>query len=136
MRLSLSTRSANQYYSLTAVLAARGAQTYTSRVIAGSVFTLGLITLSTIGSGATLQWPISRPLLIGVSVLCFASTFIWLRHRWPTRNESALLVAIAAVAIPVGTIVPVEPLYGLLGASSFALVIGYAASSTARGCSR
>ncbi|APE14901.1 GGDEF domain-containing protein [Mycolicibacterium pallens] len=127
MRLSLSTRSANQYYSLTAVLAARGAQTYTSRVIAGSVFTLGLITLSTIGSGATLQWPISRPLLIGVSVLCFASTFIWLRHRWPTRNESALLVAIAAVAIPVGTIVPVEPLYGLLGASSFALVIGYAA---------
>ncbi len=41
MRLALSTRSANQYYTLTALLAARGAQTYTSRVIAGSVFTLG-----------------------------------------------------------------------------------------------
>lgn len=127
MRLSWSTRSANQYYTLTALLAARGAQTYTSRVIAGSVFTLGLITLSTIGSSATLQWPISRPLLIGVSVLCFASTFIWLRHRWPTRNESALLVAIAAIAIPIGTVVPVVPLYGLLGASAFALIIGYTA---------
>ncbi|WP_431231988.1 GGDEF domain-containing protein [Mycolicibacterium psychrotolerans] len=127
MRLALSTRSANQYYTLTALLAARGAQTYTSRVIAGSVFTLGLITLSTIGSSATLQWPFSRSLLIVVSALCFASTFIWLRHRWPTRNESALLVAVAAVSIAIGSIIPVVPLYGLLGTSSFALIIGYTA---------
>ncbi|MCV7343124.1 GGDEF domain-containing protein [Mycolicibacterium rhodesiae] len=127
MRLALSTRSANQYYTLTALLAARGAQTYTSRVIAGSVFTLGLITLSTIGSSATLQWPFSRALLIVVSALCFASTFIWLRHRWPTRNESALLVAVAAVSIAIGSIIPVVPLYGLLGASSFALIVGYTA---------
>ena len=127
MRLALSARSANQYYTLTALLAARGAQTYTSRVIAGSVFTLGLITLLTIGSPASLQWPFSRPLLIVFSVLCFASTFIWLRHRWPTRNESALLVAVAAASISIGSIIPVVPLYGLLGSSSFALIIGYAA---------
>ncbi|BBX08018.1 diguanylate cyclase domain-containing protein [Mycolicibacterium aichiense] len=127
MRLALSPRSANQYYTLTALLAARGAQTYTSRVIAGCVFTLGLITLSTIGSSATLQWPFSRALLIVVSALCFTSTFIWLRHRWPTRNESALLVAVAAVSIAIGSIIPVVPLYGLLGASSFALIVGYTA---------
>lgn len=127
MRSAFSARSANQYYTLTALLAARGAQTYTSRVIAGCVFTLGLITLSTIGSTATLQWPISRVLLVSVSVLCFASTFIWLRHRWPTRTESALLVGIAAVAIPIGTVIPVVPMYGLLGATSFALIIGYTA---------
>lgn len=127
MRLAFPARSANQYYTLTALLAARGAQTYTSRVIAGSVFTLGLVTLSTVGSKAVLQWPISRALLIVVSVLCFASTFLWLRHRWPTRTESALLVVVATLAIPIGTVVPVVPMYGLLGASSFALIIGYTA---------
>ncbi|MBI3692928.1 MAG: diguanylate cyclase [Mycolicibacterium aromaticivorans] len=127
MRLALSARSANQYYTLTALLAARGAQTYTSRVIAGSVFTLGLITLSTMGSSAAMRWPFSQSLLIAVSILCFASTAVWVRHRWPTRNESALLVAVAAVSIAIGSIIPVVPLYGLLGASSFALVIGYTA---------
>ncbi|MBB3603900.1 diguanylate cyclase (GGDEF)-like protein [Mycolicibacterium sp. BK556] len=127
MRSAFSGRPANQYYTLTALLAARGAQTYTSRVIAGSVFTLGLISLSTIGSSAVLQWPASRLLLGGVAVLCFLSTFIWLRHRWPTRTESGVLVGIAAVAIPIGTIAPVVPMYGLLGSASFALIIGYAA---------
>ena len=127
MRSAFSARPANQYYTLTALLAARGAQTYTSRVIAGCVFTLGLIALSTIGSSAILQWPGSRILLAAVAVLCFVSTFIWLRHRWPTRTESGVLVGIAAVAVPVGTIAPVIPMYGLLGSTAFALIIGYTA---------
>lgn len=127
MRSAFSARPANQYYTLTALLAARGAQTATSRVIAGSVFTLGLITLGTIGSSARLQWPASRPLLAAVAVLCFLSTILWLRHRWPTRTESGVLVGIAAIAIPIGTIAPVVPMYGLLGSASFALIIGYAA---------
>jgi diguanylate cyclase (GGDEF)-like protein len=127
MRSAFSGRPANQYYTLTALLAARGAQTYTSRVIAGCVFTLGLITLGTISSSATFQWPIGRELLIAVGVLCFVSTFIWLRHRWPTRTESALLVVIAAIAIPIGTVIPAIPMYGLLGSVSFALIIGYTA---------
>ncbi|WP_319434077.1 GGDEF domain-containing protein [Mycobacterium sp. RTGN5] len=127
MRSAFSGRPANQYYTLTALLASRGAQTYTSRVIAGCVFTLGLVTLGTIGSSASLQWPNTRILLVAVAILCFVSTFIWLRHRWPTRTESGVLVAIAAIAIPIGTIAPVIPMYGLLGSTSFALVIGYTA---------
>jgi diguanylate cyclase (GGDEF)-like protein len=127
MRSVFSARPANQYYTLTALLAARGAQTYTSRVVAGCVFTLGLITLSTVGSSAALQWPASRFLLVVVAGLCFVSTFIWLRHRWPTRTESGLLVGIAMVAIPIGTMIPALPMYGLLGSTSFALIIGYTA---------
>lgn len=127
MRSAFSARPANQYYTLTALLATRGAQTYTSRVIAGSVFTLGLITLGTISSRATFQWEVTRVLLFGVVVLCFASTLLWLRHRWPTRTESGVLVAIAAVAISIGTVAPVVPMYGLLGSASFALIIGYTA---------
>ncbi|WP_445165343.1 GGDEF domain-containing protein [Mycolicibacterium sp. Dal123E01] len=127
MRSAFSARPANQYYTLTALLAARGAQTYTSRVIAGSVFTLGLIILSMIGSSATLQWPNGRVMLAAVAVLCFLSTIIWLRHRWPTRTESGVLVVLAALAVPIGTIAPVIPMYGLLGSASFALIIGYTA---------
>ena len=37
-------RSLDHYYSLTAMLAARGAQTLTSRVIAAMLFGLGLLT--------------------------------------------------------------------------------------------
>jgi GGDEF domain-containing protein len=127
MRSVFSTRPANQYYTLTALLAARGAQTYTSRVIAGFVFTLGLITLSAVFSSATFHWSSGRILLVIVAGCCFASTFIWLRHRWPTRTESGLLVGIGAVAIPIGTTVPELPVYGLLGSMSFALIIGYTA---------
>jgi diguanylate cyclase (GGDEF)-like protein len=83
--------------------------------------------LGTVFSSAKFQWGIGRGLLTAVAVLCFVSTVIWLRHRWPTRTESALLVAIAAVAIPIGTIIPAVPIYGVLGSSSFALIIGYTA---------
>ena len=83
--------------------------------------------MGTISSSARFQWAIGRELLIAVDILCFVSTFIWLRHRWPTRTESALLVVIAAVAIPIGTVIPAIPMYGLLGSSSFALIIGYTA---------
>ncbi|BBY60875.1 GGDEF domain-containing protein [Mycolicibacterium sarraceniae] len=127
MRSAFSGRPANQYYTLTALLAARGAQTCTARVIAGCVFTLGLITLGTISSSARFQGNIGHELLIAVGILCFVSTFIWLRHRWPTRTESALLVVITAVAIPIGTVILAPPMYGLLGSSSFALIIGYTA---------
>ncbi|AQT80017.1 hypothetical protein B1R94_13180 [Mycolicibacterium litorale] len=127
MRSAFAARPANQYYTLTALLAARGAQTYTSRVIAAVMFILGLVAVATLGSSASLQWQISRELLVGVAVSSFVSAGIWLRHRWPTRTESAILVGIAAVVIPIGCIVPVNPMYGLLGSTCFALVIGYTA---------
>ncbi|TGD88311.1 diguanylate cyclase [Mycolicibacterium sp. CH28] len=127
MRSTFTTRSANQYYTLTALLAARGAQTYTSRVIAVVMVTLGLIALLTLGSSAALQWPGRRVLLGGVAASCFVSAVLWLRHRWPTRTESTLLVTTAAVIIPIGCIAPVNPMYGLIGSTSYALIIGYTA---------
>ncbi len=127
MRSLFTAHTANQYYTLTALLAARGAQTYTSRVIAVVMVTLGLVELSTIGSSAELHWSGARVLLGAITVCCFVSAVIWLRHRWPTRTESAVLVVIATVVIPTGCIAPVNPMYGLLGSTSFALIIGYTA---------
>ncbi len=127
MRLPWVGRSLNQYYTLTAMLAARGAQTSTSRVIASFLFALGAVVLVVLISPIPLHEPAGTPLLAGVVVACFVTGALWLRHRWPTRTESALLAAGSMIGVPVACLVPADPMYGLMGAPSFALMIGYAA---------
>ncbi|MGY4709414.1 diguanylate cyclase domain-containing protein [Mycolicibacterium sp. CBM1] len=127
MRSAFSARPASQYYTLTALLAARGAQTTTSRVIAATMAILGLITMATFVSSVTMQWKGARSLLVALAICSFASAGIWLRHRWPTRTESTLLVSAATIVIPVGCLIPADAMFGLLGSTAFALIIGYAA---------
>ena len=127
MRLGFNGRTLDHYYSLTALLAARGAQTLTSRVIAAIIFGLGLLSVLAISSSVTPQWSFGRVLWAAVAAITLLTGLNWLRHRWPTRTESVVLVIFATVAIPIGCIVPEDPLHGLLGANTFALIIGYTA---------
>lgn len=120
-------RSLNQYYTLTALLAARGAQTFTSRVSASFLFTLGVMLLVVLISPLPLREPGGGWVLGAVAIACFASGAIWLRHRWPTRTESALLAGGSMVGVPLACLTPVDPAYGLSGATAFALMIGYVA---------
>lgn len=127
MRLPWAGRSLNQYYTLTAMLAAHGAQTFTSRVIASFLAALGFLLLLMLVSPLPLREPGGAALLGAVVVACFVTAAIWLRHRWPTRTESAFLAGGSMVAVPIACLVPVDPAYGLAGATSFALMIGYVA---------
>jgi len=120
-------RSLDHYYSLTALLAARGAQTLTSRVIATILFGLGLLAGLALFTASASELTTRRLIWTAVSALAMATGLNWLRHRWPTRTESVLLAWGATVAILVGCVVPKDPAQGVLGATTLTFVIGYAA---------
>lgn len=120
-------RSLDHYYSLTAMLAARGAQTLTSRVIAAILLGLGLLAGLALFSASAAEMSTRRVIWTAVAALALLTGLNWLRRRWPTRTESVILVCGAAVAILVGCLVPKDPAQGVLGATTLTFVIGYAA---------
>ena len=120
-------RNLDHYYSLTAMLAARGAQTLTSRVIATILFGLGLLAGLALFTASASELTTRRLIWTAVSALAMATGLNWLRHRWPTRTESVLLAWGATVAILVGCVVPKDPAQGVLGATTLTFVIGYTA---------
>ena len=120
-------RRPDHYYWLTAFLAARGVQTTTCRVVAAVIFCLGAIPLTLIGGPVGAQGPRDRLLAIIVAACCLAMSLRWLRHRWPTRTESALYVVTGTVCIAVACVIQANPVVGLLGATSFAVLTAYIA---------
>jgi diguanylate cyclase (GGDEF)-like protein len=114
----------DHYYWLTAILAGRGVQASTCRVIAGIIACLGAIPLIALVSPLGL---IGRVLAVVVSTCCLLMSLCWLRHRWPTSTESATCVVVGTVCIAVACFLPTNPVAGLLGATSFAVLAAYVA---------
>jgi GGDEF domain-containing protein len=109
------------------MLAARGAQRTTSRLIASIMFALGFVPLLVTVSSIAPSWALGKVVLVVLAILCFAQGAIWMRHRWPTRNESILLVRVGTVAIALGCAIPANPIYGMIAATAFSLITGYSA---------
>jgi diguanylate cyclase (GGDEF)-like protein len=120
-------RNLDHYYSLTAMLAARGAQTLTSRVIAAVLVGLSLLAGLALFSSSASQLSTRRVVWSAVAALALLTGLNWLRRRWPTRTESVVLVCGATLAILIGCVVPKDPAQGVLGATTLTFVIGYAA---------
>ncbi len=117
----------DHYYWLTALLASRGAQQPTCRVIAVVIFSLGVMPLALMQSGVGPDDPRGRILAAAVAVCGSVMALCWLRRRWPTRNESRLFVAVGTICIAVACLIQVNPLAGLLGATAFCAVCAYTA---------
>ncbi|MGA5466055.1 diguanylate cyclase [Mycobacterium sp. NPDC050041] len=117
----------DHYYWLTAILAARGAQVRTCRVIAGSVVVAGALPLALTGSSIGPQTGRDRVIAAAVAVTCLVVGLLWLRRRWPSRTESAASVVIGTVAVTAGCLIQPVPLVGLLGATNFAIIAAYVA---------
>lgn len=126
MRGTPGSRRPDQYYALTAMLAARGGQAVTSRVVAGVIFGLGLAPMLAI-KGVSPQWAGGRLVWALAFACCTVMAVLWFRHRWPTRIESAIFVGVGTVAIAVCSAVPANPLLGVIGATTFSLITGYTA---------
>jgi diguanylate cyclase (GGDEF)-like protein len=117
----------DHYYWLTAILARRGLQASTCRVIAGVIFTLGLIPIISLIGPFGPKGLIGQVLAVAVTACCVVMALCWLRHRWPSRAESAACVVVGTVCIAIACLIPTNPVAGLLGASSFAVLSGYVA---------
>jgi diguanylate cyclase (GGDEF)-like protein len=117
----------DHYYWLTAILAGRGLQASTCRVIAGIIGALGLIPMIALVSPVGPHGLIGKVLAVLVTTCCAVMSLRWLRHRWPSRAESAACVVVGTVCIAVACLISTSPVAGLLGATSFAIPAAYIA---------
>jgi diguanylate cyclase (GGDEF)-like protein len=117
----------DQYYWLTAFLAAAGMRTAVSRTIAAIILTLGVIPLILMLTPQGPRGLSSQLLAVGVAVGCGLMAWRWLRPWWPTSTESKLCGVAGAACIAVACLIQANPLVGLLGATAFAVLNGIAA---------
>ncbi|HEX7827387.1 MAG TPA: GGDEF domain-containing protein, partial [Mycobacterium sp.] len=87
----------NHYYWLTSLLAARGLQTRTCRVIAALNALLGVVPVLLMLSPAGPHGPVRQAIAIAIGVFAIGVGAIWLRHAWPSQRFSAVSVSLGAI---------------------------------------
>ncbi|UXA14805.1 diguanylate cyclase [Mycobacterium sp. SMC-8] len=112
----------DQYYWFTAVLAARGLQTVTCRVVALCIAVLGLLPLGMTASRLGPQGLHLRIIAIAIAVASLAMAAVWLRDRWPSRALSLTCVVLGSVAIGTAAVIVASPLVGFLGAATYVVL--------------
>lgn len=117
----------DQYYTFTARLAAAGHQRASMRMIALCILSLGVPAAVAAAFPRSTTLPGGRAVLALVAVACVGLATPWFQHRWPTRTESAVVVVAGSVALAAGSVIPADPMAGLLVAVAFAFVLGYTA---------
>lgn len=115
----------DHYYWFTALLAARGSRTTTSRIIAAIILGLGAIPVILIRSQVGPQTPLERGLAVGVAACCVVMALSWLRQQWPSRVQSLLCVVAGTLCIAVAALIVASPICGVLGATTFAVLAAY-----------
>jgi diguanylate cyclase (GGDEF)-like protein len=120
-------RTDDQYYWLTAFLAAAGMRVTASRTIAAIILALGVIPLMLMLTPQGPRGLGSEISAVGVAVGCGLMGWRWLRSWWPTSTESKLCGVAGAAFIATACLIQANPLVGLLGASAFAVLNGITA---------
>ena len=115
----------DQYYWFTAVLAARGLQTATCRLVAICIAALGLIPMGLLASPTGPQDAFGRTAAVVIGVACLGLAGFWLRDHWPSRMQSLLCVLAGSVGIGVSALIQASPVVGLTGAASFAVLTAF-----------
>ncbi|MGW0163297.1 GGDEF domain-containing protein [Mycobacterium sp. NPDC003323] len=116
----------DHYDWLTAFLAARDLQVATSRVVAGIIASLGvvsvLVTAASFGREQNYHFALAAVLF----VVCAAMVVIWLRADWPSRRQSHICLIAGTGLIAATAMSDPDPVLGLLGSAAFTVTTGYA----------
>ncbi|KGI67158.1 GGDEF domain-containing protein [Mycolicibacterium rufum] len=115
----------DQYYWFTAVLAARGMQTATCRLVAVCIAALGLIPVGLLASPTGPRGTVGRTAAVVIAVACLGLAALWLRDHWPSRVQSLLCVLVGSIAIGVSALIQTSPMVGLTGAASYAVLTAF-----------
>jgi diguanylate cyclase (GGDEF)-like protein len=115
----------DQYYWFTAVLAARGMQTATCRLVAVCIAALGLIPVGLLASPAGPRGAVGKTAAVVIAVACLGLAALWLRDHWPSRVQSLLCVLVGSIAIGVSALIQSSPVVGLTGAASYAVLTAF-----------
>ena len=109
----------NHYYWLTSLLAARGLQTRTCRVIAATNAGFGVGPLLLMLSPAGPHGEVPRAIAVAIAVIAMSAAAVWLRHSWPSQRVSAILVSVGAIPTSAGCLIMTDPMLGLLTTTAF-----------------
>jgi diguanylate cyclase (GGDEF)-like protein len=112
----------DQYYWFTAILAARGLQATSCRLLALCIVALGLLPVSLALGGPGTQGLHMRIVAIVIAVGALAMAVVWLRDRWPTRAQSLICVALGSIAIGTAALIAPSPLIGFLGTATYVVL--------------
>ena len=115
----------DQYYWMTAYLAARDMQKSACRVVATIILGLGAIPPTLMASPVGPHGLPNQALAVSVTMCCLVMGALWMRQRWPTRTESRLCVIVGTVCIAVACLIAAEPVVGLLGSTTFVVVSAF-----------
>ncbi|BBY50761.1 diguanylate cyclase [Mycolicibacterium arabiense] len=113
----------DHYYWLTSFLAARGLQRPTQRVVVVVVSLLGVMPLLVMFGTGGPRSAVHLILAVCVTVGGAAIVAVWSRRRWPSRTQSVGCALAATVCISIACLIGPSPAAGLLGATSFAILI-------------
>ncbi len=120
-------RRPDHYYWMTALLAARGAQTLTCRMMAASTLGFGAISAVMILSPAGPSGMRNHVIAFAVGAMCVVLAAGWLGRSWPSKRWSTFYIVTLSVCIAVTCLIQSRPVAGMLGCAAFAAVGGYAA---------
>lgn len=113
---------ADQYYWFTALLAARGLQAVTSRLVALSFAVFGLMPMVLVYTGQSSQSVALQIGAVAVAVGALAAAGIWLREGWPSRLQSLVCAGMGCVLVAVTSLIATDPIVGLVYSTVFVLV--------------
>jgi diguanylate cyclase (GGDEF)-like protein len=112
----------DQYYWFTAVLAARGMQTATCRLVAVCIAALGVVPAALMASVLGPQGVHTGLIAVVIAVGSLGMASLWLRDHWPSRAQSLICVFVGTLAIALSALIVSSPVIGFLGATSFVLL--------------
>src|SRR5258705_6097815 len=116
----------DQYYWLTAFLAAHDAQTFMCRLNAALIATIGLVPVLLIASPVSPRGVGSTLVSLLITAGCAAMATLWLRPHWPSRRQSQLCVIAGALGVAKVCLIQ-NPVFGLVGSNVSAIIASFAA---------
>jgi diguanylate cyclase (GGDEF)-like protein len=119
-------RAPDQYYAVTSRLTALGHQQTAMRLVAMCSLMLGVPAILGAVHGSA---SFSGFGALAFAVLTLASIALavpWLRYRWPSRAQSITIVVFGTIAMATGSSLAADPLAGLLIATGYVFILGYA----------
>ncbi|ABK75214.1 diguanylate cyclase domain-containing protein [Mycolicibacterium smegmatis] len=116
----------DHYYARTAMLSAQGQRSRMRRIIGVTITALAFVPVLMLASPAGPAGAL-RYVPLGATACGVLMSVWWWRRKWPSRNQSWLVVGIGTVGIAVTLSSMSDPTVGLLSSSVFSLVTTYSA---------
>lgn len=116
----------DQYYAVTSRLAARGLQQTTMRLVGVCILIVNLPALLALTNPHSMHTRAGPFVLLVVALALPALAWPWFRHRWPARTFSRASAMFGSLVLGTACVLATDPLAGLLIATTFAFILGYA----------